>query len=187
VLVPFDRTEHLVGGWTPDGKQVVYAKRNDTFGMDIWAVDVATGAREPILATSFEEASPVVSPNGRWLAYTSNASGREELYVREFPKSTWQIRISLDGGTDPVWGANGQELFYYRRDGVIMAVPITPAAADRPAAGVPTRLFGIDPRRYRSFDVASDGKRFLMNLVDPDSLSRSDDVVINWPRLLRPR
>jgi hypothetical protein len=59
--------------------------------------------------------------------------------------------------------------------------------SDRPAAGKPARLFGIDPRRYRAFDVASDGKRFLMNLTDPDSVSRPDDVVINWPRLLRAR
>ncbi len=154
---------------------------------DVAVVDVSTGARRLILATPFEENRPAVSPNGRWLAYASNASGRPEVYVRAFPNGTWQIRLSLDGGTDPVWRADGQELFYYQPDGVIVAVPITPGAADRPAAGVPTRLFGIDPLRYRSFDAASDGKRFLMNLVDPDSVSRPDDVAINWPRLLRQR
>ena len=187
VLVPFDRTQQWAGGWTPDGRQVVYAKRNDTFGMDIWVVDVATGARQPILATPFEESRPAVSPNGRWLAYASNASGRQEVYLRAFPKGTWQIRMSMDGGTDPVWRNDGRELFYYQPDGVIMAVPIESGAASRPAVGAPTRLFGIDPRAYRSFDAASGGRRFLMNLVDPDSLSRPDDVAINWPRLLRQR
>jgi serine/threonine-protein kinase len=187
VLVPFDRTEQNVGGWTPDGRQVVYTKRNDTYGMDLWVVDVATGAREPILATPFEEDAPAVSPNGRWLAYTSNASGRTELYVREFPKSTWQIRVSLEGGTDPVWRDDGQELFYYQPDGVIMAVPIASGAVGRPSAGVPSRLFGVDPRAYRSFDAAAGGTRFLMNLVDPENVSRPDDVAINWPLLLRQR
>ena len=187
VLVPFDRTQHDVGGWTPDGKQVVYSKRNDTYGQDIWVVDVATGARQPILATPFEENRPAVSPNGRWLAYVSNASGRREVYVREFPKGAGQIRISTDGGTDPVWRDDGRELFFYQPDGAIMAVPIESGAASRPAAGVPTRLFGIDPRAYRSFDAVSGGKRFLMNLVDPENVSRPDDVAINWPRLLRAR
>ena len=187
VLVPFDRTQQYAGGWTPDGKQVVYTKRNDAFNLDIWVVDVSTGARQPILATPFQENRPAVSPNGRWLAYTSNASGREEVYVREFPQGTWQVRMSMDGGADPVWRDDGQELFYYRPDGVIMAVPIESRAAGRPAIGAPTRLFGIDPRAYRSFAAASGGRRFLMNLVDPDNLSRPDDVAINWPRLLQQR
>jgi eukaryotic-like serine/threonine-protein kinase len=187
VLVPFDRTEQVSGGWTPDGKQVVYTKRNDTYGMDIWVVDVSTGAHQPILATPFDEHRPAVSPNGRWLAYTSNASGHQEVYVREFPTGTWQIRMSMNGGTDPVWRDDGQELFYYQADGAIMAVPIESGAAGRPAVGVPTRLFGIDPRAYRSFDAAAGGRYFLMNLVDPESLSRPDDVAINWPRLLRQR
>jgi Tol biopolymer transport system component len=187
VLVPFDRTQQYAGGWTPDGKQVVYTKRNEEFGIDIWAVDVSTGANRPILATPFQEHRPAVSPNGRWLAYASNASGRSEVYMREFPKGSWQIRLSVDGGTDPVWRDDGRELFYYQPDGVIMAVPIESGATGRPAAGVPVRLFAIDPRAYRSFDAASGGQRFLMNLVDPESLSRPDDVAIDWPRLLRRR
>ena len=75
----------------------------------------------------------------------------------------------MDGGTDPVWRDDGRELFFYQPDGVITAVPIESSAAGRPAVDVPARLFGIDPRAYRSFDVASGGRRFLMNLVDPGS------------------
>ncbi len=187
VLVPFDGTEHTLGGWTPDGRQVVYDKRNNEYGSDIWVVDVSTGARQPVLATPFQESTPAVSPNGRWLAYVSNASGRGEVYVRGFPKGTGQIRISMDGGRHPVWRDDGGELFYYQPDGTIMAVPIASGAADRPEVGKPTRLFGIDPRAYRAFDVASGGQRFLMNVVDPENVSRPDDVVINWPRLLRQR
>jgi serine/threonine protein kinase/Tol biopolymer transport system component len=187
VLVPFDRTQQYAGGWTPDGRQVVYTKRNETFGIDIWAVDVSTGTHQSILATPFQENHPAVSPNGRWLAYASNASGRREVYVREFPKGSWQIRMSVDGGANPVWRNDGRELFYYQPDGVIMAVPIESGGSGRPAAGVPIRLFAVDPRAYRSFDAASGGQRFLMNLVDAGSWSRPDDVAIQWPRLLRRR
>ncbi len=187
VLVPFDRTQQYAGGWTPDGKQVVYSKRNDSYGMDIWVVDVETGARRAILATPFQEDRPAVSPNGRWLAYTSNASGGAEVYVRGFPESTWQIRVSVDGGTEPVWGDDGRELFFYQPNGDIMAVPIESGATSRPAVGVPSRLFGVDPRRFRSFDVASGGQRFLMNLIDAENVSRPYDVAVNWTRLLRQR
>ena len=185
VLVPFDRTQQYAGGWTPDGKQVVFTKRNQEYGLDIWVVDVSTGAHQPILATPFQEHRPAVSPNGRWLAYASDASARREVYVREFPKGAWQIRLSVDGGTDPVWRADGRELFYYQPDGVIMAVPIGSNAGGRPAAGVPVRLFAIEPRAYRSFDADASGQRFLMNMVDPGGWSRPDDVAVAWPRLLR--
>jgi serine/threonine protein kinase len=184
VLVPFDRTQQYPSGWTPDGKQVVFTKRSEEYGIDIWVVDVATGGHQAILATPFQENQPAVSPNGRWLAYASNASGRAEVYVREFPKGSWLLRLSVDGGIDPVWREDGRELFYYQPDGAIMAVSIEAAGA-RPRAGVPVRLFAIDPRAYRTFDAASGGQRFLINMVDPGSVSRPDEVAIEWPRLVQ--
>jgi hypothetical protein len=110
-------------------------------------------------------------------AYASNASGRRDVYVREFPSGAWQIRLPTDGRTCPVWRDDGQELDLYQPDGAIV----------RPSAGVPERLLGVDPRAYRSFDPASGGRRFLMNLVNPENVSRPDDVVVNWPPLLRQR
>ena len=163
VLVPFDRTQQYAGGWTPDGSEVVYAKRSETFLRDIWAVKVATGERRSILATEFNEFAPSVSPNGQWLAYVSDASGRNEVYLRAFAEGTWQTRLSTDGGRDPVWRNDGRELFYYQPDGSIMAVQIAPGTAGAPRASLPARLFQIDARTYRSFDVAPDGQRFLID------------------------
>jgi hypothetical protein len=185
VLVPFDRTQQYAGGWTPDGSEIVYAKRADTFLRDIWGVKPATGERRSILATEFNEFAPTVSPSGQWLAYVSDASGRSEVYLRAFAEGTWQTRLSTDGGSNPVWRNDGRELFYYQPDGSIMAVQIASSTASAPRASLPARLFQIDVSSYRSFDVAPDGQRFLINQADPGGLSPPDEVVVDWLRLLK--
>ena len=119
---------------------------------------------ELILHSPFDEANAEISPDGRWLVYQSNESGRAEIYVRPFPdvgSGRWQI--STDGGTRPVWARTGRELFYYIPPGTIMAVPIEL----RPSfdAGTPRALFTADyPAQlaHRPYDVSPDGQRFLM-------------------------
>jgi serine/threonine-protein kinase len=119
---------------------------------------------ELILQSSFDEANAEISPDGRWLAYQSNESGRAEIYVRPFPavgSGRWQI--SANGGTRPVWARTGRELFYYVAPGTIMAVPIGPGPSLD--AGTPRALFTGDyPAQlaHRPYDVSPDGQRFLM-------------------------
>ena len=185
VLVPFDRTAHFSSEWTPSGTHVVYARRDERFGHDLWMVEVSTGERQPILATEFNEDRPAVSPNGQWLAYVSDASGRNEIYLRSFPKGTWQARLSVDGGHDPVWRQDGRELFYYEPSGAIMSVQIDGSGSGRPQASLPARLFPIDERAFVSFDVTADGQRFLLNLAEPGALSRPDEVIVNWLRMIK--
>jgi len=185
VLVPFDRTQQYPGSWTPDGTRVVYTKRSDTFARDLWVVDTTSGERRAVLATTFDEWGPAVASNGAWLAHLSNASGRAEAYVRGFPDSTWQTRISSDGARALAWRADARELFYIEPSGAVMAVPISPGPAGSARAGVPVRLFQIDPRLFRSFDVAADGQRFLVNILNPDAVFQTDEVVVDWTRLLR--
>jgi Tol biopolymer transport system component len=185
VLVPFDRTQQTPGGWTPDATQVVYAKRNESFGLDIWTVDVTSGKHQAILATAFGEGQPSLSPDGTWLAYVSDASGRREVYLREFPTSSWQVRLSVDGGGDPLWRGDGRELFYYQPDGSLMAVQVRPGPSSRPVPGAPSRLFTIDTRAYRTFAVTPRGDRFLLNLTEPGGLSPRDEVIVDWKRLMR--
>jgi eukaryotic-like serine/threonine-protein kinase len=182
VLVPFDRTVQKAGGWTPDGKHVVYEKRNDQYGLDLWLVDVTTGERRPILATDFDESSPAVSPNGEWLTYVSNVSGRAEVYLRGFPDGSWQERLTGDGGRAPVWRADGQELFYYEPGGAIMAVRIDPGGSGRPRAGRPERLFQVDESTFRAFALAPDGQRLLLHLTKPGALAPPDEIVVDWLR-----
>ena len=183
--MPFDRTQQYAGGWTPDGRQVVYTNHAKYAARDLWVVDVATGDRRPIVATEFDESAPSVSPNGRWLAYVSNASGRNEIYLRDFVDGTWQARVSAAGGRQPAWRRDGRELFYYQPDGAIMAVPIEAGPAGLSRSSLPVRLFQVDARTYKSFDVDSDGQRFLLNLADPAGLSPPDEIVIDWTRLLK--
>jgi Tol biopolymer transport system component len=184
VLVPFDRTQQYAGGWTPDGRQVLYTKYNDRYNTDVWAIDVSSGERRVVLATEFNEETPTPAPTGQWLASVSNASGREEVYLRAFPGGEWQLRLSTDGGRDPVWRRDGKEIFYYQPDGAIMAVTIAAQTGGRVRAGVPTRLFAVEARLYRSFTVAPDGQRFLLNLADPAGLLPPDEVIVDWTRLV---
>jgi serine/threonine protein kinase len=185
VLVPFDRTQQYAGSWTPDARQVIYSKRNETFANDIWTIDVATGERRKVLATEFNEAGPTLSPNGLWLAYVSDASGRHEVYLRSFPGSEWQVRLSADGGRTPAWRKDGKELFYYQPSGAIMAVAIEPGASGRARPSLPIRLFPVDARVYKSFTVAPDGRRFLLNLADPADVLPPDEVIVDWARLIK--
>jgi eukaryotic-like serine/threonine-protein kinase len=131
-----------------------------------------------------------LSPNGRWLAYASDESGRREIYVRAFPGpgGTWQM--STDGGNEPLWNANGRELFYRNGDAV-MSVEVNTAQGF--ASGKPRVLF---TGRYRrgsnwwarpNYDVSPDGQRFLMlKNVGGDSPPPTDvAVVLNWAAELR--
>ncbi len=125
-----------------------------------------TGERkaEMILQEEFSEGNGDISPNGRWIAYESNESGRNEVYVRPFPEvNTARWQISTDGGTRPLWARNGRELFYYALPGVVMAVPVVDGVSF--AAGAPKVVFKgtyLAPFAGRMYDVSPDGRRFLM-------------------------
>ena len=106
---------------------------------DVWALP-ADGDRKPraVVTTPFSESSPRLSPDGRWLAYTSNEPGRAEVFVQPFAGPGGRSQISTDGGSEPVWSRDGRELFYLNGDRM-MAVEITTAPAFR--AGAPRLLF----------------------------------------------
>ena len=120
----------------------------------------------PLLQTKFDEGNGTVSPDGRWLAYESNSSGRFEIYVRPFPNAgegLWQV--STMGGTQPLFARSGTEVFFVGPDGALMRVPVE-ASGPTWRAGTPVRLFD---GRYvtvgsigRTYDVSPDGQRFLM-------------------------
>jgi len=147
-----------------------------------------TGERktELILREEFSEGQGVISPDGRWLAYQSNESGSNEVYVRPFPEvNTGRWQVSTGGGTRPLWARNGRELFYYLPPGVVMAVQVL----ERPrfAAGAPQVVFKgtyLSPQTERMYDVSPDGRRFLMIKNAPqdgEALPPPQLVVVqNW-------
>jgi Tol biopolymer transport system component len=145
------------------------------------------GDREPFpfLQTQFNESHGQFSPDGRWLAYTSDESGRNEIYVRPFPGPGGKWQISIAGGTLPRWGPGGRELFYLGEDDKIMVAEIKAAGSAIDVTGVRS-LFETRPIRAGSvYDVFSDGRRFLVNTQIEPEVSSPITLVVNWMKDMR--
>jgi Tol biopolymer transport system component len=176
---------HAPHSWSPDGQLLAFVEVNPTTGNDIWVLRLGDPARGagPLLRTPFNESVPRFSPNGHWLAYISDESGRYEIYVLPYPGPGGKWQISTQGGTEPVWNPNGRELFYRSGD-KMMAVEI----ATHPgfAAGKPRVLFEgpylPTPLTAANYDVSPDGQRFLMlkPVEQAQTAATQINVVLNW-------
>ncbi len=124
------------------------------------------------------------SPDGRFLAYDSDESGRFEVYVQAFPGPGGKWQVSSAGGNIPHWRGDGKELFYLSLDNKIMAVPLETTPAFH--AGAPAPLFAVHPGAGAVYDVAADGKRFLVNSLPADQGSPPLSLLVNWTSLLKP-
>jgi serine/threonine-protein kinase len=187
--------QHATSVW-PDGTRLVFTETAPATGQDIMQLRL-DGPPEalPLVQTPFSERNGEVSPDGRWLAYEANDSGRFNIYVRPFPSVSsgfWQV--SIDGGTRPLWARNSQELFYLSATGALMSVGVAPGPTW--AATAPTRLFegryGAEANQSgRTYDIAPDGKRFLMikaaSSGDQAAVPTNLVVVQNWREELRRR
>src|SRR3989304_5530797 len=111
--------------FSPDGQLLAFIEQNPETGREVWVLNLADRKANPFLKTSYEETAPKFSPDGKWLAYTSEESGRREIYVQPYPGPGGKWQISTDGGQEPVWNPKGGELFY-RSGGQLMAVEIDP-------------------------------------------------------------
>jgi Tol biopolymer transport system component len=197
---------HSPSSWSPDGQLLAFIEATPTAGRDIWVLRMGDPSAssgqvpsagslrdsghagqgrkaQPFLQTRFDESVPRFSPDGRWLAYISNETGRHETYVQRYPGPGGKWQISTEGGTEPVWNPNGRELFYRSRD-KMMAVDI----ATQPGftAGKPRMLFEgpyvPTPATLSNYDVSPDGQRFLM--LKPTEQAQAAptqiNVVLNW-------
>jgi serine/threonine-protein kinase len=173
--------------YPPSGPWVLF--RIELQGSDIYAIRPGIDSVPmKVVATGATERLPALSPDGRWLAYISDATGRFEVYVRPFPDveaATWQI--STTGGSEPRWSHSGRELFFRTRDGMMMAVPIAPGRTLE--WGEPQVLFSAgmyaSADNGRNYDVAPDDRRFLMFRTLPDSTPPVVVVVENFFEELR--
>jgi serine/threonine-protein kinase len=132
------------------------------------------------LQTPYDEHSGEQSPDGGWLVYASNESGQEEVYVRPFPGSGGRMRVSTEGGREPVWSRDGREIFY-RNGEKMMAVAVSMGPEFR--LGRPVLLFEgryRTNRTHRQYDVAADGQHFLMTRAHEESEPAQIYVVLNW-------
>jgi hypothetical protein len=148
----------------------------------IWVLPTDSGRKpRPLLTTPFVEGGPMLSPDGQWLAFVSNESGDNEVYVRPFSGSRRKTRISSDGGQELAWAPDGRELFYRSGDRM-MAVDIVTRPTLRP--GTPRLLFERAFAKggpWRDYDVSLDGRRFLMLKPTMEDVAHTQlNVVLNW-------
>ena len=171
--------------WTPDGQELVFHTRDNANASENLMVFRRAGAVRPLLAGPSNEWQGQVSPNGRWIAYQSDESGRYEIYLEPFPGLGQRVAISNDGGMFPRWANDGRELFYRQGDAVMAVTWDMPRGL---LVGKPRRLFAgpyTGAGQSPDFDVAPDGKRFVMVKSDPKSTLDQLTVVQNWVQLMR--
>jgi serine/threonine protein kinase len=186
-LAPVESHVHI-GSWSRDGKLLVYESFGKTTNREIWVLPI-DGDRKPYpyLQTNFDSRSPVLSPDGHWLAYQSDESGQPEIYVQKFPGPGGKIQISTEGGTSPVWGKNGLELFYRNKEKQ-MVVSISTKGPF--AAGNSRVLFENSAWMWQSgpnYDVTPDGKRIIGVELGQEIVSSPLHVVLNWKAELADR
>jgi Tol biopolymer transport system component len=172
----------IVSDWSRDGRTIAYSTRAKETGFDIWMMPVSGEPKPvPFVKTPFAELWPVFSPDGRFVAYQSNESGRAEVYVQSFPGPGGKWQISTAGGIEPHWRADGRELYYRAPDQKLMAVEIQTSGGF--SAGVPQVLFpgrfdtSIARNRYLP---SADGKHFLTVAPLGRDAMTPTTVVLNW-------
>jgi len=178
--------------WSADGEFVLYQKPGDKTGQDLW---VAPQMAEPsgtlpkpfpYLESPFNEANGVFSPDGRWIAYESDESGRAEVYVQTFPLTNQKIQVSTGGGTNAEWSKSGGELFYLAANRDLMGVPYRVNGTTF-EPGVAKTLFAIPGNvTRRAYAPTRDGRRFLVAKAAEDTTTPEPvTVVLNWQAGLR--
>ena len=181
------------GSWSPDGTAIAFVEEGDSpgqtqvFQFDVWVLSIGDRKTRALIQTAANEMSPEFSPDGRWLAYVSNQSGRHEVYVQPYPGPGERHLISTNGGFQPAWSGNGRELFYaqaaqWSSSGPMTLMSVSIETTPTFVAGTPKALFeslDLASAWGRNYDVAPDGQRFLMareHGAADESRTGSDDL-----------
>jgi Tol biopolymer transport system component len=176
--------------FSPDGRLLMFDRYEPgAADVDIWALPLV-GERKPfvVVAGPGQQSNERISPDGRWMAYTSAESGQLEIFVTSFPHVAGKWQISSGEADEPRWRSDGKELFFLSAAGnKMMATAVTTgpqfsAGAAQPLFDIPMGYAGGITARY---GVSRDGQRFLMNVPDPASQHAPVDLVLNWPALLK--
>jgi Tol biopolymer transport system component len=190
LLVTMNTTNGWGTDWSRDGRFILYQRPGAETAQDLW-IAPQFGDRQPFpyLQEPFSEQNGVFSPDGRWIAYVSDESGRNEVYVQAFPRSGEKRQISTNGGSAASWRGNGEELFYLAADRMLMAVPMRVARGQSGVTvepGVPVSMFAVPGNRVtRSYAVTVDGMRFLLGKPVEDADELPVTVVVNWDAAVR--
>jgi Tol biopolymer transport system component len=172
--------------WTKDGKYLLYSRGTGPSYSALWALPLFGDSKPfPVLTPPTESANiaqGAVSYDGRWLAYTSDESGRSEVYLTSFPKASGKVPVSSSGGLHPVWRRDGKELFFVNAtNSTLMAVDVKPGK-DGIEVGEPHELFSLATSNH-AWDARPDGQRFMVAVL-PQSESKPMTLISNWTALL---
>jgi Tol biopolymer transport system component len=180
-------TQSLVGVncFTPDGKSILYELADEQGAYHLWILELdGDGQPTRLFPEPASQGSADLSPDGDWLAYSSDVTGQQEVYVRRLDGTRAPIRVSSSGGGQPLWRRDGRELFYVSAAPELVAVPVTPG--DPPQFGRPESLF---PTRFeettdRQYDASPDGQRFVVNQPAATAVVPPIVVTSDWRRVL---
>jgi Tol biopolymer transport system component len=172
--------------WSQDGRYLLYCENDPKTGSDLWVLDATRPERKPraFVNTPADERMGQFSPDGRWVAYETNESGRSEIVVTSFPNPTGRWQVSVGGGAQPRWRADGSELYFIAADGKLMAEPVSASGAAfevrlaRPLfqVGIVTASTTAQKPQYA---VARDG-RFLINQPAKEATIAPITLLMNW-------
>jgi Tol biopolymer transport system component len=175
--------------WSLDGKHLAYTANSQGTSDDVWLLAM-TGARKPapLLQSPFSERHAQFSPDGQWLAFTSNETGRDDVYVQSFPNAAIRRMVSSGGGAYPRWGSGGRELLYRAPDGRLMNIPVrlVGSSVEPGTPSVVMRLVeaaGVHPYPY---DVAADGRILALTPASGRVQDLTLTVLMNWQAALAP-
>ncbi|HWX42062.1 MAG TPA: protein kinase [Blastocatellia bacterium] len=182
--------------WSLDGRFIIYSELDQKTKSDVWALPMTNGASmttgsaaKPfvVVQTEGNDGEGRLSPDGRWLAYVSDVSGTNEVYIQSFPAGGGKRQISTSGGNNPRWRRDGREMFYYAGDGKLMAVPVrSDAQSFESEAAVPLFEFRAGPTPgFPAYAVTADGQRFLINAIQEPVPNAPLTVVVNWTAELK--
>ena len=172
-----------VESWTPpNGQALLFTEIHPQTREDLWVLRLeGDSVAQPLIQTAFREFGGRVSPDGRWLAYVSDESGRFEVYVQAYPNLGRKVPVSTGGGTQPVWGKSGRTL-YYRGEDAVIEVTVTPGDQFGVTSTAPLFMDRyVRDGNHTGYDVAGDGEAFLMiENEDAENPWTSLNVVLNW-------
>jgi serine/threonine protein kinase/Tol biopolymer transport system component len=170
----------VANSWSPDGQHLLYS--TNVGASDLWVAPLS-GKPRAVVEEPFAQRWGRFSPDGRWIAYQSNESGRDEIYVIAFPEPGDKVRVSRDGGSLPRWRGDGRELFYHTPSNAIMAAAVDgrgPRFEARAATQLFTSVMEGALGLMNNWDVSPDGQRFLLNVPIEDPRAETLTVVVNW-------
>ncbi len=167
------------GALSPDGQLLTYAELHSQTNWDVWVMDLRSLESRALLATDAEEMQPIVSPDGDSYAYTSNETGRREVYLENFPQGGGKQRVSSAGGEDPVWSRDGTQLFFRLRDSIYSVAVENGRVMSNPRRTMQGRYEGRAGYGKANWDLNAEGQ-ILVTTRQPVSLAPRIKVVVDW-------